>query len=65
MTIDLLAEQQLRFGFRAQHSIEYAAMKLCDHIKKEKDSGNTPRALYIDLSKVFDNLSFNIILQKL
>ena len=29
------------------------------------DSGNTPTALYIDLSKAFDILSFDIILQKL
>ena len=29
------------------------------------DSGNTPTALYIDLSKAFDTLSFDIILQKL
>ena len=29
------------------------------------DSGNIPTALYIDLSKAFDTLSFNIILQKL
>ena len=60
---ELLAEQQ--YGFRAQHSTEYAAIKLFDHISKEMDSGNTPTALYIDLSKAFDTLSFHIILQKL
>ena len=59
----MLAEQQ--YGFRAQHSTEYAAIKLFDHISKEMDSGNTPTALYIDLSKAFDTLSFDIILQKL
>ena len=60
---ELLAEQQC--GFRAQHSTEYAAIKLFDHISKEMDSGNTPTALYMDLSKTFDTLSFDIILQKL
>ena len=60
---ELLAEQQ--YGFRAQHSTEYAAIKLFDHISKEMDSGNTPTALYIDLSKAFDTLSIDIILQKL
>ena len=60
---ELLAEQQ--YGFCAQHSTEYAAIKLFDHISKEMDSGNTPTALYIDLSKAFDTLSFDIILQKL
>ena len=59
----MLAKQQ--YGFRAQHSTEYAAIKLFDHISKEMDSGNTPTALYIDLSKAFDTLSFDIILQKL
>ena len=29
------------------------------------DSGNTPSSLYIDLSKAFDTLSFDIKLQKL
>ena len=52
---ELLAEQQ--YGFRAQHSTEYAAIKLFDHISKEMDSGNTPTALYIDLSKAFDTLT--------
>ena len=60
---ELLAEQQ--YGFRAQHSTEYAAIKLLDHISKAMNSGNTPTALYIDLSKAFDTLSFDIILQKL
>ena len=46
---ELLAEQQ--YGFRPQHSTEYAAIKLFDHISKEMDSGNTPTALYIDVSK--------------
>ena len=62
-TAKKLAEQQ--YSFRAQHSTEYAAIKLFDHISKEMDSGNTPTALYIDLTKAFDTLSFDIILQKL
>ena len=60
---ELLAEQQ--DGFCAQHSTEYAAIKLFDHNSKKIDSGNTPTALYIDSSKAFDTLSFDIILQKL
>ena len=38
----LLAEQQ--YGFRSQHSTEYAATKLIDHISQEMDSGKTPGA---------------------
>ena len=60
---NLLAEQQ--YGFRAQHSTKYAAIKLFDHISKEMESGNTPTALCIDLLKTFVTLSFDIILQKL
>ena len=59
----MLAKQQ--YSFRAQNSTEYAAIKLLDHINKEIDSGDTPTILYIDLSKAFDTLSFDIILQKL
>ena len=57
---EFLAEQQN--GFRAQHSTKYAAIKLFDHISIAMDSGNTPAAVYIDLSKAFDTLSFDIIL---
>ena len=37
---NLLAEQQ--YGFRKQHSTEYAAVKLIDHVSKEIKNGNTP-----------------------
>ena len=57
---NLLAEQQ--YGFRTNHSTEYAAVKLVDTISKEIESGSTPTALYIDLSKAFDTLSFDILL---
>ena len=60
---NLLAEQQ--YGFRTNHSTEYAAVKLVDTISKEMESGSTPTALYIDLSKAVDTLSFHILLYKL
>ena len=60
---NLLGEEQ--FGFRKYHSTEYAAISLVDHISKEMEHGKTPGALYIDLSKAFDTLSFDIILYKL
>ena len=49
-----------QYGYRTNHSTEYAAIKLVDHFSKEMDVGNIPCALYIDLSK-----AFGIILQKL
>ena len=60
---NLLAEQQ--YGCRKKHSTEYAAVKLVDHISQEMESGKTPCALFIDLSKAFDTLSFEILIRKL
>ena len=39
-TNNLLAEEQ--YGFRTNHSTEYAAIKLVDHLSKEMDIGNIP-----------------------
>ena len=60
---NLLADEQ--FGFRKNHSTEYAAIKMVDHISNEMESGKTPVTLFIDLSNAFDTLSFDILLQKL
>ena len=60
---NLLAEQQ--YGFRKLHCTEFAAVKLADYIRKQMESGNIPCNLYIDLSKAFDTLSYDILLHKL
>ena len=60
---NLLAAQQ--YGFRKLHSTEYATVKLIDHVSKQMESGNIPCTLYIDLSKAFDTLSFDILIHKL
>ncbi len=60
---NLLSEQQ--YGFRSKHSTELAAIKLVDYINKEIDQKNTPVNIYIDLSKAFDTLNFDILLYKL
>ena len=57
---NLLADEQ--FKFRKNHSTEYAAIKLVDHISNEMESGKTPVTLFIDLSKASDTLSFDILL---
>ena len=59
----LLSEQQ--YGFREKHSTELAALKLVDYINHEMDIGNTPEAIFIDLSKAFDTLNFDILIHKL
>ena len=50
---------------RKQHSTEYAAIKLIDHVSKEMEAGKTPTSVYIDLSKAFDTLTFEVLLYKL
>ena len=60
---NLLAAQQ--YGFRKLHSTEYAAVKLIDHDSKQIESGNIPCNLYIDLSKAFDTLYFDLLIDKL
>ena len=59
----LLSEQQ--YGFREKHSTELAAVKLVDYINHEMDIGNIPEAIFIDLSKAFDTLNFDILIHKL
>ena len=60
---NLLAAQQ--YGFRKLHSTEYAAVKLIEHVSKQMESDKIPCTLYIDLSKAFETLSFDILIHKL
>ena len=63
---NLLSEQQ--YGFRSQHSMELACVKLADYIIKEMDNIKEikiPAAIFLDLSKAFDTLNFDILLYKL
>ena len=53
------------FGFRPGHSAELVALKLVNHIITEMDISNMPINIYIDLSKAFDTLNFDILLNKL
>ena len=60
---NLLAVQQ--YGFRPNHSTEYAAVKLVDYISNKMDDYKIPGTIFIDLSKAFDPLSYGILLYKL
>ena len=56
---NILSEQQ--YGFRSQHSTELACVKLVDYIKTEMDNIKkikTPTAMFLDLSKAFDTLTY-------
>ena len=51
---NLLAEQQ--YGFRKQHSTEYAAIKLIDHVSKEMEAGKTPTSCTLTFTLTFEVL---------
>jgi len=54
-----------QYGFRCQHSTEYATLELIDKIIKDMDAGKTPINVYMDLSKAFDTLDHQILSEKL
>lgn len=54
-----------QYGFRAQHSTEYAALELAERIKESLHQNLVPLTIFLDLSKAFDTLNYEIILWKL
>ena len=45
-----------QYGFRRNHSTEFAALELIDRILLDMDKGEIPFAICIDLSRAFDTL---------
>ena len=54
-----------QYGFRKNHSTEYASLHLVDYLNYEMDKRRTPVNFYLDLSKAFDSLSHYILLNQL
>ena len=54
-----------QYGFRRNHSTEYAAMELVERIINEMDNNNIPINIFMDLSKAFDTLDHQILFCKL
>ena len=54
-----------QYGFRKIHSTELAGLELTDKILKDIDEKNASLAIFMDLSKAFDTLNHEILLNKL
>ena len=60
---DLFCPQQ--YGFRKNSSTELAALELLDRVLGQMDKHKIPINFHIDLSKAFDSLRHDILLDKL
>ena len=54
-----------QYGFRKNHSTEFAAVEFVDKVAKAIDDHEVPFSIFIDLSKAFDTLDHQILLNKL
>ena len=63
LTNNLLCAQQ--YGFKKNSSTELAVLELLDRVLDQLDKHKIPINFYIDLSKAFDSLRHDILLDKL
>ena len=54
-----------QFGFRTQHSTIHAILNLIDNISTAIDKSEHTLGIFLDLSKAFDTINYDIILSKL
>jgi hypothetical protein len=54
-----------QYGFRTEHSTEFASLELVDRVLVDMDKMKTPINIFLDLSKAFDTLDHKILLEKL
>ena len=54
-----------QYGFRKQHSCENAICELASEIIKNQEQKRPTVGIFLDLSKAFNTLSHNIVVQKL
>ena len=56
---------EYRFGFREGHSTTQALIEITDRIKTAIDKKDLTCGIFIDLTKAFDTVDHNILLQKM
>ena len=54
-----------QYGFRVNHSTEFAILELINRIHEYLDSNLNPISIFMDLSKAFDTIDHQILLNKL
>ena len=54
-----------QYGFRSQHSTEYAVLEIVDRTLFAMDRNESPVHIYLDLSKAFDTIGHDILIEKL
>jgi len=54
-----------QYGFRGGHSTELATLEFIDRVIVEMDNNETPLSLFLDLSKAFDTIDHEILIDKL
>ena len=54
-----------QYGFRKKHSTELAVLEVINRNTNQLDKGQTPMNIYLDLSKAFDTLDHDILINKL
>ena len=60
---DFLYDNQ--YGFRTNHSTELATLEIINRIVSKMDNNEIPINIYLDLSKAFDTLDHEILINKL